>query len=165
MQYKGKFDAELAEARRRLAGFAKLAQKTNARACYHTHSGANLGNNGAGLRLLLQDLDPHHVGAFLDTGHVAVNGGPIRMELELARPWLTLVAIKDMVWEKQKQGWRSRVVPAGEGMVRWAEAAAGLKECKFNGTISLHAEYDAADLGERKKLARQELAWLKKHFG
>ena len=44
---------------------------------YHTHSGANLGNNAAGLRLLLQDLDPHHVGAYVDTGHTAVNGGPI----------------------------------------------------------------------------------------
>lgn len=162
--YKGKFDAELAEARRRLAGFAKLAAKTGVRACYHTHSGMYLGNNAAGLRLLLEDLDPHHVGAFLDTGHVAVNGGPIRMELDLLRRWLALVAIKDMVWEKQKTGWRHRVVPAGEGIVRWSEAAAGLRECKFNGTISLHAEYEAADLEERKKLARQELAWLKKHF-
>lgn len=163
--YKGKFDAELAEARRRLAGFAKLAAKTGVRVCYHTHSGAYVGNNAAGLRLLLEDADPHHVGAFLDTGHVAINGGPIRMELDLLRRWLTLIAIKDMAWEKQKTGWRSRVVPAGEGIVRWTDAAAGLRDCKFTGTVSLHGEYEAADLEERKKLARRELAWLKKHFG
>lgn len=161
---KHSFDAQLAEARRRLSGFARLAEKTKVRACYHTHSGAYLGNNAAGLRLLLQDMDPHHVGAFLDTGHTAINGGPIRMELELARPWLTLIAIKDMTWEKRSDGWRSHVVPAGEGMVRWPDVAAGLKACKFNGTISLHGEYETTDLETRKKLALQELALLKKHL-
>jgi sugar phosphate isomerase/epimerase len=163
--YKGKYDAALAEARKHLAGFAKLAAKTGVRACYHTHSGNYLGSNAAALRLLLQDLDPHHVGAFVDTGHTAVGGGPIRMELDLVRPWLALVAIKDMAWEKAKQGWRPHVVPAGEGMVRWNEFAQGVKECGFDGTISLHGEYEANDLEQRKRLARQELALLKKHLG
>ncbi len=35
--YQGKFDAALAEGRRRLAGFARLAEKTGVKACYHTH--------------------------------------------------------------------------------------------------------------------------------
>src|SRR5262249_47640962 len=39
--YQGKFDATLAEARQRLAGFAKLAEKTGVKCCYHTHSGSN----------------------------------------------------------------------------------------------------------------------------
>src|SRR5436305_4240358 len=38
-RYTGKYDADLAAARRRLAGFAKLAERTGVRACYHTHSG------------------------------------------------------------------------------------------------------------------------------
>jgi sugar phosphate isomerase/epimerase len=159
--YKGKFDAELAEARRRLAGFAKLAAKTGVRACYHTHSGAYLGSNGCGLRLLLQDLDPHHVGAFVDTGHVAVGGGPIRMELDAVAAWFSLLAIKDMAWEGQK---KYHVVPAGDGIVRWDEVGKALKERRFNGTISLHAEYEPKDLAERKELAKKELAFLKKHF-
>lgn len=160
----GKLDALLAEARRRLAGFAKLAAKTGVKACYHTHSGSYLGCNAAGLRMLLQDLDPHHVGAFVDTGHLAVNGGPFRMELELIRPWLSLVAIKDMLWEKGKPGWQYHVVPAGEGIVRWNEVAQGLKENGFNGTISLHGEYEVKELPERRKLAAQELAFLKARF-
>jgi sugar phosphate isomerase/epimerase len=162
--YQGKFDAALSEGRRRMAGFAKLAEKTGVKVCYHTHSGNNLGNNGAGLRLLLHDLDPHHVGAFLDTGHTAVNGGPARYELDLARPWLSLLAIKDMAWEKTRGAWQYQVVPAGEGIVRWAEVAAGLKDLRFNGTVSLHAEYEEKDLGRRKELAKAELAFLKKHF-
>ncbi len=163
-QYKGKFDAALDDARARMAGFAKLAKTTGVRACYHTHSGNYLGSNGAGLRLLLKDLDPHHVGAYVDTGHVAVNGGPIKMELDMIRPWLSLLAIKDMAWEKQKQGWKFHVVPVGEGIVRWDEVGQGLKESGFKGTISLHAEYETKDPAERKALAKKELAALKEHF-
>jgi sugar phosphate isomerase/epimerase len=163
--YRAPFEDCLKAARQKLAGFAKLAAKTKVKACYHTHSGANLGNNAAGMRLLLQDIDPHHVGVFFDTGHTAVNGGPVRMELDMVRPWLSLVAIKDMAWSKERGGWSSRVVPVGDGMVRWADVAKGLKECKFNGTVSLHGEYHAKDLAERKKLAKAELAALKKAFG
>jgi sugar phosphate isomerase/epimerase len=163
--YEGKFDAALAEARQRLGGFAALAEKTGVKACYHTHSGNFLGGNGAGLRLLLQDLDPHHVGAFVDTGHTAVNGAPIRLELDAVRAWLSLLAIKDMAWEKTKEGWQVRVVPAGEGIVRWNEVGQGLKERRFDGTVSLHGEYETPDLARRKELARTELAFLKKRFG
>jgi sugar phosphate isomerase/epimerase len=164
-RYQGKFDADLADARKRLAGFARLAARTGVRACYHSHSGAMLGNNAAGLRLLLHDLDPHHVGAFLDTGHTAVNGGPIRMELEIVRPWLSLIAIKDMAWTHDRRGWRHEVVPAGDGIVRWSEFAQGVKKLKFDGTISLHGEYPARDLAQRKQLARKELALLRKQLG
>ena len=163
--YRPPFDRCLKEARARMEGFARLAERTKVRACYHTHSGANLGNNAAGLRLLLQDLDAHHVGAFVDTGHTAVNGGPIRMELDLVRPWLSLLAIKDMLWAKGKDGWHYHVVPAGEGIVRWTEFGQAGKECKFNGTVSLHGEYEASDLDERKRLAKAELALLKKVLG
>src|SRR5439155_12434485 len=121
--YRGNFEAALAEARRQLAEFAKLAAVTGVRACYHTHSGNNLGSNGAALRLLLQDLDPHHVGAFVDTGHLAVGGGPIRLEMDIVRSWLALVATKDVAWENGPKGWQHHVVPAGQGIVRWNEVA------------------------------------------
>jgi sugar phosphate isomerase/epimerase len=163
--YKEKYDAALTEARARMAGFAKLAEKTGVRACYHTHSGNYLGNNAASLRLLLQGLDPHHVGAFFDTGHTAVNGGPPRMEIDILRPWLSLVAIKDMLGKKDKGGWQYQVVPVGDGIVRWNEVAQGLKDAKFNGTISVHGEYETKDLEERKRLAKAELAQLKKLLG
>jgi sugar phosphate isomerase/epimerase len=162
--YRGKFDAALADARARLTSFAKLAERTGVKACYHTHSGGNLGNNAAGLRLLLADLDPHYIGGFFDTGHTAINGGPVRMELDMIRPWLSLVAIKDMLWTKGAKGWSTHVVPAGDGIVRWDDFAQGIKETKFNGTISLHAEYEAKDLPARKELAKRELAFLKQRL-
>ncbi len=145
-------------------GFAKLAEKTKVRVLYHTHSGANIGNNAASLRWLLLDFDAHHVGAYVDTGHTVVNGGPIRTELDIVKPWLSMIAIKDMVYDKKDKGWVPRVVPAGEGIQHWNDVALGLKECKFNGSISLHGEYDAKDQDERLKLAKDELAFLKKHL-
>ncbi len=161
--YRPPFDAGLRQARARLAGFAKLAERAKVKACYHTRSGDYLGNNAAGLRLLLEGLDPHHVGAFVDTGHTAVNGGPFRMELDVVRAWLTLVAIKDMAWRKGA-GWSYHVVPVGGGIVRWPDVARALKAARFDGTVSLHGEYPAADLAERKRLARAELLALKKLF-
>jgi sugar phosphate isomerase/epimerase len=159
------FDDCLKGARARLADFARLAARTKVRVCYHTHSGSYLGNNAACLRLLLLDLDPHDVGAFVDTGHTAVNGGPIRMELDIVRPWLSLLAIKDMLWEKKGGAWGYHVVPAGAGIVRWPDVAQGVKECGFHGTVSLHGEYEARDLAERQRLAKEELAFLKARLG
>jgi sugar phosphate isomerase/epimerase len=164
--WKPPFDDALKDARKRLDSFAKLAEQSKVRVCCHTHSGAYIGNNCASLRMLLQDFDPHNIGAYVDTGHTAVNGGPIREELDIIRPWLSMLAIKDMLWSKDdKKGWKYDVVPAGDGIVRWDDAAKGVKECKFNGTISLHAEYEAKDLDERKALAKRELDFLKKLLG
>ncbi len=160
--YRPPFDKALQQARRSLSGFARLAERTGVRACYHTHSGAYLGNNAASLRWLLSDLDPHHMGAFLDTGHTAINGGPPGMELDTIRPWLSLVAIKDMAWEKQAGSWSVKVVPAGGGIVRWDEVGRAIKDVGFKGTISLHGEYPARDLEERTDLARAELLLVKK---
>jgi sugar phosphate isomerase/epimerase len=162
--YAGNFRASVTEARRRLAGWGELGAKANVRVCYHTHSGGNLGNNAAGLRLLLDGLDPHHVGAFADTGHLSLHGGPIRMELDILGEWFCLLAIKDMAWDHGPMGWRSRVVPAGQGIVRWDETAKALKDARFAGTVSLHGEYETKDLKERKELARQELSFLKRQF-
>lgn len=163
--YRGGFEEALQSARKTLAGFAKLAQRTGVKACYHTHSGNYLGGNAASLRMLLTDLDPHHVGAFLDTGHTAVDGGPIRLEVDTVRPWLSLFAIKDMLYSKQGNSWKSEVVPVGQGIVNWKDFGQAIRESKFNGTISLHGEYEAKDLAERTHLARLELSALKDAIG
>jgi sugar phosphate isomerase/epimerase len=164
--YRPPFDEALANARKRLGEFSRLAAKTGVRACYHTHSGNFLGNNAASLRLLLQDSDPHHIGAYFDTGHTAINGGPPRMEIDILRSFLSLVAIKDMAWEHRGNTWAVHIVPAGQGIVPWGEVGQALKQARFNGTVSLHAEYEEIKgAQERKKAAKEELAFLKKHLG
>ena len=85
--------------------------------------------------------------------------------LLLAGIVVAVLAIKDIAWEKGKDGWHFHVVPAGGGIVRWDEVGQGVKECKFNGTVSLHGEYETRDFAERKELAKRELALLKKQMG
>jgi sugar phosphate isomerase/epimerase len=162
--YKGNFSDDLQGARKKLQGFSKLAQATKVKAVYHTHSGNNIGNNAVSLKELLTDFDPHQIGAFADTGHLAVNGGPIKMELEILRPWLSIIAIKDILWEQAKADWAFKVIPAGSGIVRWNDVSKGIKDAKFQGTIVLHGEYEASGLPNRKDFAKKELAFLKKQF-
>jgi sugar phosphate isomerase/epimerase len=163
--YEVHFERSLAAARARMAGFARLAANTGVRAVFHTHSGNCLGNNAASTRLLLQDLDTRHVGVSIDTGHLALNGGPFRMEADILRPWISHLAIKDVVWEKKENLWESRFVPAGEGIVRWNDVRQALEDVQFNGMATLYAVYAAKDLADRKRLVKQELDTLKELLG
>ncbi|QDU63861.1 Inosose dehydratase [Planctomycetes bacterium Pan216] len=155
---------ELAAARKQMEGFAKLGEKTGVRACYHTHSGNYLGCNCAAQLLLLEGIDPHYVGSYVDTGHDTVDGAPLRMGLSTVAEYFSLLAIKDMRYEKTDKGWRHVTVPVGEGIVDWKDVRRGLIDQHYNGIISLHAEYHTADLDERIAKAQSELAFLKKHL-
>ena len=163
-RYAGNFDKALAAAKRGLEGFAKLAEQTGVRACYHTHSGAFIGSNCAGQRLLLEGLDPHHIGSYVDTGHQTIGGAPFRMALDSVAHWFSLLAIKDMLWTKTEKGYRRSVVPVGTGIADWPEIAQALRERHYDGVVSLHAEYETHDLDERLKTAKMELAFLHKIF-
>jgi sugar phosphate isomerase/epimerase len=153
------------KARVALEGFASLARDTGVKALLHTHSGLYLGNNAAGQRLLLDGLDPHGVGSFLDTGHLALGGGPFPLELQLVKPWFSCLAIKDIEWAKGGSGWKNQVVPAGMGIVRWDEVGSSLRSSGFDGTISLHGEYSMEGPDNRGKAAAAEKAFLVKKLG
>lgn len=163
-RYTGNFERDLDHGKRALEGFAKLSEKTNVRTCYHTHSGSYIGSNCAGMRMLLEDFDPHHIGAFVDTGHQTVGGAPFRMALDMVSRWFSLMAIKDILWEKTDKGWTRNVVPAGTGIADWREIRQALKERNYDGVVSLHGEYHTPDMNERLKLAKEELAFLKDQF-
>jgi sugar phosphate isomerase/epimerase len=160
----GPYLVALGDAHRRLAGFAELAQRTGVRALYHTHSGANLGSNGESMRALLSDLDPHVIGAYVDTGHQAVGGAPFRLAVDAVAEWFAAVAIKDMQWRKDGPRWKPTVLPAGEGIVDWEDVGKTLKRKQFKGVVSLHAEYETTSPDDRLAKAKAELAFLRKHF-
>ena len=89
------FEALWSSARRRLDGFERLSRRTGVQTMYHTHSGQCLGSNCAGMRHLLQDYDPERVGAYVDLGHLAINGEDVQMGLAMLRDRLSAIGAKD----------------------------------------------------------------------
>ena len=133
-------------ARRRLEGFERLSRKTGVQALYHTHSGQCLGSNCAGMRHLLQDYDPAHVGAYVDLGHLAINGEDVQMGLAMLRDRLSAIGGKDARhFPDQRPDRRANFadgfVLLGQGAAEWPEAIALLKAWGFTGPITVHTEY------------------------
>ena len=140
------FDELWTLARRRLEGFERLSRRTGVQTLYHTHSGQCLGSNCAGLRHLLQDYDPEHVGAYVDLGHLAINGEDVQMGLAMLRGRLSAIGGKDARhFPDRRPDRRARFadgfVLLGQGAAEWPEAMALLKAWDFNGPITVHTEY------------------------
>jgi sugar phosphate isomerase/epimerase len=135
---------ELAATAKSLAALVKLGEKFGVHAGFHNHSGANIGSAMWDSWEILQPLDARWIGLYYDPSHGTIEGGNHAWKLNLKRiaPRLTMVAVKDFVWEKADGRWRTRWVPLGEGMVDWPAFFALLKEIPFAGPLSLHIEYD-----------------------
>ena len=140
------FDELWTLARRRLEAFERLSRRTGVQTLYHTHSGQCLGSNCAGLRHLLQDYDPEHVGAYVDLGHLAINGEDVQMGLAMLRGRLSAIGGKDARHfpdrrPDRRASFADGFVLLGQGAAEWPEAMALLKAWDFNGPITIHTEY------------------------
>ena len=139
---------QLDEARRKLDGLVALARRYHIRPCVHVHSGPVL-SNGPLLHLLLKDHSPDDVGAYLDVMHMTLEGGRSgwEMTLDMVAPWVAVVGIKDFVFRPTErdahgqQRFRTEFVPVGDGLVPFPEFFARLKQIRFDGLVSFHAEY------------------------
>ena len=132
--------------RQAFADWEKLGRTFNIKICYHTHSHYCMGLNAAALMHLLRDYDPAYLGAYLDPGHFAVDGEPFDFGLAMARPYLSILSLKDVRIERiEKHGHgmaKNRWVPAGEGIVDWTAVFAELRRINYDGFLSIHCEYE-----------------------
>ena len=133
-------------ARHMLDGFEALSRETGVQTIYHTHSGRCLGSNCAGLRHLLEDYGPVLVGAYVDLGHIAINGEDIQLGLPMVRDRLAVIGAKDARHVPDKQPERRApfadgFVFVGQGAAEWPEAIALLNAWGFDGPITIHTEY------------------------
>jgi len=171
----GQMQAQLDEVRTSLDGIARLAERTGVTANIHIHSEACLSADAAVVYLMLKDRDPKQVGAYVDPGHMTVEGGGLgwMMGLDLLSPWLNLVAVKSMAWvheydpELLQEHWRPKMVPLRQGTARWLEVFRCLAQIGYDGIISLHSEYQGSyswrDLSTEEVLAQsaEDLAFIK----
>jgi sugar phosphate isomerase/epimerase len=145
----GTLAKQIDEVRKKLAVLANFAKRYDVLPCVHIHSGSDIPSHGTMLYQLLHDLPPDRIGAYVDTLHMALEGGGDgwRQGLDLLAPWIALVAVKNFSWQvgiRDKQGqlrWKHQVVPVADGISPVPDFIATLKKIGFAGTYSLHSEY------------------------
>lgn len=155
--------------RRALEGFSRLAERTGAKACYHTHSGGYYGSNCAGMMHLLRGFDPARVGAYLDTGHLAVEGEEFGQGLAMVGEFLSAVAAKDLRKSAEPGSdpprWHGEHVKLGAGFFNWREGLDALRQVGFAGPLSVHGEYSQTDPATRDRWVADDVTFLKRVLG
>ncbi len=153
-----------AQVKEALAGFAALAAETGVTALFHTHSGPYYGLNAWGLHHLLDGFSPEHVAAYLDPGHLTIDGEPIEFAFAIHQQRLGAVALKEPQYAAAGEGAartvKKSIVPMGQGLCDWPAVARCLKD--FDGPLSFHCEYHVASAGERDRLLAEEVVYLQK---
>lgn len=166
------WETELTAHRKDLEGLLALGRQFHVQAGLHNHAGATIGGAVWDGWEFLKPLDPAGVGFFFDPSHATIEGGNHGWKLNFQRisPRLTMVALKDFVWEKTASGWRTRWVPLGQGAVNWSEFFSMLGRFTFHGPISLHIEYDPGGSTRLERIdnslaaAERDLNFVRKHL-
>jgi sugar phosphate isomerase/epimerase len=136
-------------ARKKAAALAKLNEKYNTTAAFHTHAYADtIGGSGWDLLMVVNGLDPRYVGLNYDIGHVTAKGGAgWRESIRAVGPYLHSVSIKDFFWEKEPNvpagqwPWRTHFVRPGDGMVNFPDFFRYLQAINFQGPFENYFEY------------------------
>lgn len=170
----GTLRSQLDAAREKLDGLERLAAKHGVRVSIHTHSGKFLSAEAGNVYLLLHGRDPRHVGAYLDPGHMTLEGGAAgwMQGLDLLQEYLSMVAVKSFGFLTERNAetgevtWTDKLVPLREGTVRWREVFACLRQLGWDGILTIHSEYQGAhswrDLNVEELIAqtRDDLGYL-----
>ncbi len=171
----GNMRRQIEEVRDLLDGIADLAAKYQVRANMHIHSNAFMTAEAPVVWYLLLGRDPDVLGAYIDPGHMTVEGGAggWKMGMDLLTPWINLVAIKSMAWfhhhddEIGQERWVTKLVPLAQGLVPWKECFRYLRDIGYDGTVSVHSEYQGShswrDLNLEELIAQtaEDLTFLK----
>ncbi|MGQ9690587.1 MAG: sugar phosphate isomerase/epimerase family protein [Thermoproteota archaeon] len=135
---------QMSKIRKELEGIQEISRKHNITSAIHTHSGMFMTAEPAIVWLILEGFNPDFVGAYIDPGHMIVEGGLAGwlMGMDILSEKIRMMAIKDYAWFKTGGGWHVETVPLGEGLVPWKSVFENLKKIGFKGPISMHSEYD-----------------------
>lgn len=127
----------------KMAGLGQLNEKLGLYGCYQNHSGRMVGASMFEIWQILQKANPKTMGAQYDIRHATVEGGlSWQTGLNLIRPHIKTIVIKDFYWEKNNAGkWAVKSVPLGEGMVDFKTYFKLLKDFRIDVPICLHLEY------------------------
>ncbi|NHV98894.1 MAG: sugar phosphate isomerase/epimerase [Thaumarchaeota archaeon] len=153
---------QVAEIRVELRKIQELSRKYRVTSAVHIHSGMFMSAEPTVVWLILKGFNPDLVGAYVDPGHMAVEGGLAGwlMGMDILSRKIRIVSVKDYGWFREEGEWRVRTVPLGEGLVPWRKVFEILGKTGFNGPVSVHSEYDSP-LAEILKQTRKDVEYLK----
>jgi sugar phosphate isomerase/epimerase len=145
----GKLQSEIDHTRGRMQRIAKLAQRHGVLPCVHIHSGEMIPASGPVAYLLLRDIDPKEVGAYVDPMHMTIEGGIAgwRQSLDLLAPWIAISSLKNCTWQAHPRDdrgqvlWRPIKCPLADGIAPIPDYLHALRELGYRGLYALHSEY------------------------
>jgi len=157
--------SEVDRHRRTLGRWERVARKHGVKICYHTHSNYCIGLNCAALMHLLRGFDPECIGAYVDTGHMLVEGEAFDLGVAMVRDYLSVVAVKDVLPSREQSNDHGKVkkawTEAGQGAVDWTFVFETLAGIRFDGPISIHVEYKKPSRKEFLDAAQREVAFFR----
>ncbi len=140
---------EVDKIRKAFEGWQRLGKRYNVKICYHTHSNRCMGLNCAALAHLLNGFDPDYLGAYIDPGHMVVEGEEFSVGCAMIKKYLSIVALKDVLITREEYQEHGRCkylwVPAGKGMVNWTAVFSELKRIGYQGPLSVHCEFEVPE--------------------
>ncbi len=162
----GKLLHQLKVVKKDLSEIQALAEEHGVAAGLHIHAGDYVSGTGCLVYNLLKDLDPEYIGAYIDPGHMVVEGGRSgwKLSMDLLSERTKMVAVKDFIWERgprKPKTWNVRHVPLSQGMVPWPEVFKNLEAMAFSGPISLHSEYGDLKAGDIISRTRDDLDYIR----
>jgi len=129
--------------KKEVANLSQLNKKHNIIGCYQNHAGTNIGASFWEIKSILEDADTNYFGTHYDIRHAIAEGGHSwKNGLELLKPYIKGVVLKDFKWGKVNGKWKPINVPIGEGMVDFDTYFKLLKSYNLKPPVSLHLEYD-----------------------
>lgn len=130
----------LDQARRRLAGLARLAARVGVRLAVQLHHGTLHSSAALAVRLT-EDLPD--VWFYADPGNQVKEGSEDwRLMLDLLGARVACVGVKNAAWSGDRFEWQ----PFAEGgVVPWPSILQDLRDRGYGGPLSLHVHYPAAD--------------------
>lgn len=155
-------------ARVQLAGIAELAGNYGVSANIHIHSGPFLSAMAPVVYMLLDEVcNPSSIGAYIDTGHMLIEGGydGWRQGMIMLAPYTNLVALKGYSWAAVEEDGKTKVTRKmlgfSESMQDWKQIFTLLKDFGYDGTVSLHSEYGELDRAGLVKQTKSDLQVIK----
>ncbi len=153
--------------RRTFEALLPALERNNVAIGVQNHYGESIGS-AVGLAHLLEDFDPKHVCAVLDMGHCAVDGEPVDMAVDIARPHMNgLVNFKSACHLRAngpelEAEYAVHWTTHDHGGYSWRKLVQALHRTDFTGTFCMPAEYNQQAGVKGQRMGDDVIPFLRK---